>query len=359
MNNKLLLFLLFTVPSITFGQGLPGGGGDDAAVHNDKKFSFVPVPYINYDRSLGFSLGALPMGMYNLSKKDTISPSSISGLFGMYTTNDTWFGMGFSKFYLKEDKWRISVAGGVGAVNFQFFFDNPISSKFIDYTTNLTFAQIQVQRKIYKKLYFGLNYTYLSYDTQFDTKFPEITQTTSILHGIGLILAYDQRDNVYYPHKGFVSNLKYTTFPSAFNENESNKVELDYNKFFEMKNKKDVIAARAYAGVAVGDLDFNQQFIVGSSDIRGYSQGVYRGDQIVTLQGEYRWNPLPKLGFVGFLGGAMVFNSINEQDDAKLLPGVGAGFRYNVFPKNHMNIGMDAAIGDGDWSLDFKIGEAF
>jgi outer membrane protein assembly factor BamA len=358
--RKTLLFLLISATLISvYGQGMPGGGGGGSAERSDKNFSFMPIPYISYNRSLGLSVGFLPVCMYKLSKKDTISPTSVSGAFGMYTTNNTWFGMAFSKFYLKEDKWRLTGAGGVGAVNFQFFFDNPISPQYIDYTTDMVFLQVEAQRKVYKSLYFGLNYTYLKFNTQYDTPVPELTQTTSTLHGLGLVLSHDKRDDVYYPHKGYISDINFKTFSGAFNDKESNKLEVDFNKFFEMKNKKNVVATRAYAGLALGDLDFNQMFIVGSSDIRGYSQGTFRGDQIVTLQGEYRWNPLPKLGFVGFVGGAMIFNGFNKDDNGRLLPGAGAGFRYNVFPKNHMNVGIDAAVGVDDWSLEFRIGEAF
>ena len=54
-----------------------------------------------------------------------------------------------------------------------------------------------------------------------------------------------------------------------------------------------------------------------------------------------------------------MFEAINESDDGKLLPAVGAGFRFTAFPDNHMNVGLDAAVGDGDWGIYFRIGEAF
>jgi hypothetical protein len=136
-------------------------------------------------------------------------------------------------------------------------------------------------------------------------------------------------------------------------------MELDINNFFEMKNKRDIIGVRLYTGIGSGDLNFNQQFVVGNNDIRGYTENKYRGKQIIALQGEYRWNPKEKLGFVGFAGVASVFSGINENDNGKLLPSVGTGFRYLVFPKNHMNVGMDFAAGVGDWGIYFKIGEAF
>lgn len=80
----------------------------------------MPIPYINYSRSVGFAFGLIPLAMYKVNKEDTISPASISGLGSIYTTNETWFGIFFQRFYLDEDNWRLTTAGGLGAINFQF-----------------------------------------------------------------------------------------------------------------------------------------------------------------------------------------------------------------------------------------------
>jgi hypothetical protein len=80
---------------------------------------------------------------------------------------------------------------------------------------------------------------------------------------------------------------------------------------------------------------------------------------MMAVQGEYRWNFYNKMSAVGFGGVASVFNGINSEFDGKLLPAVGVGFRYVVFEENHMNVGLDAAVGDGDWGIYFRIGEAF
>lgn len=323
-----------------------------------KNISFVPIPYLNYNRSFGFSFGAVPMMMYKLNKNDTVSPSSISGAIGVYTTEKTWFAMAFSKFYFNEDKWRATLFGGRGNINFQFYLDHPLSPGYIDYNTIADVFMVEMQRKIIDKLYVGINYTYIKMITNFDVA--EGVEQTEFFNGLGGIVSYDDRDDVYYPHKGFITNLKYNAFPEFLdNESVSQKLELDYNHYFEMKNKKDVFAFRFYGGLGLGDLSFNQQFVIGRDDIRGYTKGKYRGDQLVSLQGEYRWNPYKKIGFVGFAGIASVFNTINESDDGKILPGAGVGFRYMVFPKNKMNVGLEAAIGDGDWGIYFRIGESF
>ena len=52
------------------GGTLAIGGGGGGRIEG--KFQFMPIPYINYNRSVGFTLGALPMAMWNPVDSDTI-----------------------------------------------------------------------------------------------------------------------------------------------------------------------------------------------------------------------------------------------------------------------------------------------
>ncbi|MCG8311328.1 MAG: BamA/TamA family outer membrane protein [Cytophagales bacterium] len=353
------VIIYLTFPAETNAQALPsGGGGDGSSGLGDKNFNFVPVPYLNYSRSIGFAFGALPMAMYNLNPNDTISPASISGLLGMYTTNDTWFAMFFQRFYLKEDNWRLTAAGGLGSVNFQFYLDIP-GAGYIDYNTQADFFFAEIQRRIIGKLYAGIHYTNIAFDTSFGSD-TTLSQGATQLQGLGIKLSFDKRDDVYYPRGGSITEADWTSYPGFLdNEFKSDKIEIDHNQYFSTREDKDVIAARLYGGFGIGELSFEQQFVVGQQDIRGYTQGKYRGDYLLAAQGEYRWNFHKKLSAVGFFGFATVYGSINTNDEGVVLPGIGTGIRYNVFPKYHMNVGIDVAAGKDDWGFYFRIGEAF
>ena len=175
-----------------------------------------------------------------------------------------------------------------------------------------------------------------------------------------LDLIYDKRSNVSYPRSGYLIEADFTTYPNAFaNQEESNQFTVSYNHFFSNRNKKDVIATRVYIGVAVGNVNFNQQFIVGETDIRGYSYGQFRGNSLFALQGEYRWNFSKRHGAVGFGGLATILGSNNQGDDGKILPGAGVGYRYVFMEDTHSTIGFDVAVGDGDWGFYLRLSEAF
>jgi hypothetical protein len=354
----LVFALLFGVIQLSQAQGISmGGSSGSSSSDSTEHFKFMPLPYINYDRSLEFQIGFLPMAMYTLNKKDTVSPQSVSGLIGIWTTNKSWFGIGFSKFFLKEDTWRLSAAGGLVSVNFQTYVDIP-GGGFVDYNTAADFVFVQAQRRLVGKLFLGVHYNYFAFNSRFEgLDEPKVAYQ----NGVGVILSRDSRDDVYYPRSGGESEIDWTSFPAFLNETGTvNKAELSHNHFISVREKNDIIALRGYVGFGLGEpLIFEQQFIVGQTDIRGYTQGKYRGNAIYSVQGEYRWNLAERFGLVGFFGMATISGAINEADNGVFLPGVGAGFRYTAFEKNHFNIGLDAAVGRDDWGLYFRIGEAF
>jgi outer membrane protein assembly factor BamA len=134
-----------------------------------------------------------------------------------------------------------------------------------------------------------------------------------------------------------------------------------YNQFFKLskKNDKQVLAARAAFYIADGDVPFDAQSVVGGDDIRGYSEGRYRNNQVYALQGEYRWRFYKRWGMVAFAGVATAVARFKDIPNEDLLPGVGAGLRFRMLREKKVNIGVDGAMGKDDYSITFRIGESF
>lgn len=329
-----------------------------------KKVKIAAIPIINYNPSQGLVFGAMGQGFYKLNAKDTISPSSSSGIFGMYTTNKTYFISLFQRLYFNEDKWRGMFAAGFGQMNFQFWQQLPIDGgTFIDFNTNATFALARMERKVYKELYLGLEGTISRAETEYDVPdfFPDsLRYDERNMNNIGLLLNFDKREHQMNPYMGFNIAFKNNLYATWLNSgNDFNKTELTYNHYYQIKNERNILATRFKTTIASGDVPFQGQSVVGQDDIRGYTSGKHRNNQVYALQAEYRWRFYKKFGMIGFAGLASAVNSFNDLPKSEILPGAGVGFRYMMLPSERINIGFDVAKGKDDWGLYFRIGESF
>ncbi|HSD14906.1 MAG TPA: BamA/TamA family outer membrane protein [Flavobacterium sp.] len=350
-----LAIVLVTASQFSFGQATSDSTKTKKAVR------FAAIPLINYNRTQGIILGASTSAFYQANKKDTISPASTTGLMGIYTAEDTWF-IGLSQqFYLKRDLWRLRGFLGVGNVNYQYFdgdVENDIG-QYEDYSNESVIVVGQVQRNIWRRIYGGLYVQFNNTKTTFES---EGTVDERNMNNIGYIFTNDSRNDVYFPTKGIFMNFKNQFYREWIGtDNDFVRYQLNYTQFFDLKkDSRHILLGRINLNVATGDVPFQGQAVVGRDDIRGYSQGKYRGDQVYAVQSEYRWRfDQSKFGMVGFLGVASAVESFSDVFDSQILPGGGAGLRYRLIPSMNVNIGVDVGFGKDDYSLTFRIGETF
>ena len=297
--------------------------------------------------------------MYQASKNDTISPKSVSGLLAAYATNGSYVFSGFTKLYLNEDQWRITAAAGIGRFNFQYYeqeSDLPIGS-FYDYESDFRVIGARLEKQVWNDFYIGAAFGFTRSMITFENLLED-----DIVQNQALQLSFisDSRSDVYYPRNGHLAKFLTNFRPDWLaNENTTYSLELVFNRYFPVRNNKDIIAVRARADIGLGDIEFNEEVIIGRVDLRGYSDGKYRGERVFTLQGEYRWNFANRWSAVGFGGVATLDGSINESFNWDLYPSIGSGIRFNIFKNDILNIGIDGAWGKDDFNLYFRIGEAF
>lgn len=327
---------------------------DSAAYKKHTAVNITGIPIVNYNSSYGTIIGVNSMAFFDVDKNDTISPASLVGLGGGYSDNKSWFIAGFTKLYLKEDKWRVSGGVGVANINFQYFeASNEIDDgEFIDYNSASTFALIKVLRQIVPHFYGGAAFKFQHSKTVF-----EVNNDSTIVddaNGMGITALYDTRDNIYYPRNGwkaslsFLGNTKWLGSDQGFNSIRA------YANYYRRINEDAILASRVSIFTALGDVPFTAQRTVGGKDIRGYTDGRYRGDQVYCLQTEYRWTFYKRWGAVGFFGVALT-----ENPSSNVLPAGGVGIRFKAIRSRDINIGIDGAVGSGDAGIYFRIGEAF
>ena len=349
----LILLIIIKIP-------LPGQDTTDTL----RKAGFAAVPIVNYSNTIGASLGVMGQIFYKINRSDTISPSSYTGIFGMYTTNGSYFTAAFQQLYLRHDNWRIMLAGGIGNINFQYWQQLPIiSGIYIGFNTEARFVMAKMERRIYRNLYAGISIMNSHTKTSFDVPdfIPDSLRFDNRnMNNLGYLINYDMREHQLNPYGGYnisFANEFYRTWMSSGNN--FNKFELTYNHYFQLINERNILVTRIKAALSTGDVPFQGQNIVGMDDIRGYSSGKYRDNQVYAIQAEYRWRFYKKFGMVGFVGVATAVDKTGDIFQSPLLPGIGAGIRYMLIPSERINIGMDVAAGKDDWGLYFRIGEAF
>ncbi|HTF18663.1 MAG TPA: BamA/TamA family outer membrane protein [Chryseolinea sp.] len=319
-----------------------------------RKFDLAGIPIISYNTSYGAIIGANTMLFFDANPRDTISHASALGLGGGFSQNRSVFLATFCQLYLKENTWRVAAAAGIGNINFQYF-ESPVASgdgDFVDYTAVNTFALFKVLRRITGPLYAGgiakFQYTNTSFETSHASE--EIVQA----NGIGITGTYDSRDHVYNPRSGLfttltlLNNARWLGSDSAFY---SARFFLNY---YLRLSKRSVLGARFTYSGGFGDVPFSGQKSIGGKDIRGYTDGKYRGNIECSTQAEYRWNFYKRWGAVAFFGLAFT-----ERPYSGMLPGGGVGLRFKMLEARNVNVGIEGAWGKHDQGLYFRIGETF
>lgn len=360
-QKRLLLFVL------TFSSIVLVKGQDSNPQDTTKKVTFAGIPMINYNSSLGIMVGGMGKMYYKLNTEDSISPSSSTMLVGMYSTSKTYMIAAIQKFYFMEDKWRAKVIAGYGDVFFQFntagqgHVDE--GGVWVDYNTNVNMFHLSLQRKVLPNFYVGLEGTIYSASTKYEIENPtgEDVTSNSDMNSLGYNFSYDSRDNVNFPINGFFIEYKNNFIREVFGStSEFDRFEIAANYFWDIKkNSKSILVSRIYANIASGDVPFEGQSFIGMDDLRGYSKGEFRGDQVYTAQMELRQNIHKKFGMIGFLGAGVAVNQFSDITNTEVAPSIGVGVRYLMIPSEKINIGIDVGIGKDDWSLSFRIGESF
>ena len=176
----------------------------------DRRFVPVPVPLSNPTLGTGLAGGLLYLWPQN--KDNTATPTSISGIGGLYTSTESWAAALFHQGYYARDRFRVQGLAGYGDFKMKFygigndsiFRDNPL-----DYKATGTFFAPQARFQlpsISKNLYLGAELFYLDVDVNFKlseiwSRLPDIDlPETSV--GVGPTLTYDTRDNVHWPSEG-------------------------------------------------------------------------------------------------------------------------------------------------------------
>ena len=358
-------FLLFVV---LFLASILGFAEDTNRV--EKKVNWAAIPSPSYNQVQGFGITVVGGVFYQLSKKDTLSNPSSTFLYGTYMENKTWIGAILQEGYFGENKWWYDILAVKGDFRFRYYRKVLNRELQLSYATDITIIKGNFLREIKNGIYGGLHYKFSHFQTQFNLdnlpgniELPTYS-TDAQFAGLGVKIAFDNRDYSLNPSTGIFTDITTTHFRESLGgDGNFDLVELNFNQYFTWTPKQ-VLAIRFYGFFGIGDVPFEEQAILGfagprGNDVRGYSSGRYRGQQLADVQAEWRWNFYKRFGMVAFGSLSMIGNDDVEISNNGFLPAIGAGLRFMAAPDKKVNVGLDLAAGKEDYGIYFVLSEAF
>ncbi len=190
----------------------------------------------------------------------------------------------------------------------------------------------------------------------------------TVSSGLSMNLSYDTRKNIINPLQGLsaIATLRNNSTWLGSSSNWQSLL-IDIRKYFRIEGRrKQVLALWSYNWLILGGkppyLDLPSTGWDGYNNSgRGFIQGRYRGERMLYLESEYRFDITGNgvLGAVAFIN-AETFSGLHSKSFQSVQPGAGLGLRLKLNKKSDTNIAIDYGFGtQGSKGLFVNIGEVF
>lgn len=330
----------------------------------EKKIDFTFAGGPSYSKNTSFGIGLLAAGLYRIDRTDSItSPSdisifanvSVSGVYAIGVTGNTIFAqnrrrldytLAFSS--TPRDLWGIGYRAGR---------DNPKSS----YTEKHYQVKARYLYELLPKTYLGAA---LSFEHTRGLKFTneaylEGQKRKYTATGVGFIAEYDSRDFIPNPYRGVYVSFQETGFPKALGNCGLWLWRTTFTADYYQKVWEGCILATDFYA------EFNSNGtpwpmlarLGGSQRMRGYYQGRYTDNDMITLQVELRQRIWRRIGCTVWAGAGNVFPDLERFDWSHTLPNYGVGLRWEL--KKRVNVRIDCGFGRKTSGFLLNINEAF
>lgn len=327
-------------------------------------WSVLPGPFYTPELKLG--LGMAVAGIYRVDPNDRTTQNSSLSFTGFVSTSGA-LGLGLNNYtFFSADRWRLFVEGSVAKVPTGFWGIGYAAAQGNEqhYTNNALRLRPVLMREVADNLYLGAGWDISSTRANVDKPHPGDTfsryHAASSVHSSGATasLHYDTRDVVTRPERGQFFKAEYTWFdPAVGSDSHFSATELQYD-YYHLLNDKTVLAFDLWGRFTRGDVPWDMLSLAGDDRrLRGYYQGRYRDNDVVSGQIEYRRKLDWRHGYVLWLGAGALGEDISDLGRHPLLPTVGVGYRFEVKPA--MNIRLDLGFGKESAGFYFQVAEAF
>ena len=340
-----------------------------AKVEKPKRGQLIIAPIPISSPAVGSGLVLAVGYVFNLRQKDKISPPSTVGLVGAFTNSGSRAGGLGGRLYFSENRYQTTFAFVKGRVNFDFFGIGRIPGRqaiSVPLKVGGTIFFGEFMRNVGHDIFIGPRYQRRNLYARFDGpqtpggfEIPPI-DIQAVSAALGFHVQRDKRDSTFYPTKGSLFDVTADFFAKGLGSRRQYQTyRVSYNGYYSLAPKQ-ILAYRGMICSANQNVPFYDLCLYGTrNDLRGYTGGEFQNRRSFATQAEYRRELKSRFGLVAFGGIGGIARRWNAFRTDELLPAAGAGLRFTLDKKNHINYRVDLAVGREGRTLTIGVGEAF
>ncbi len=191
---------------------------------------------------------------------------------------------------------------------------------------------------------------------------PGIDRQTDFVR-FGPFIELDYRDDPFGTRNGGKYLFQWTAYQDRkFGRYDFRRFDIDLQQYIGFFNDRRVIALRAHTTLTDTSrgnvVPFYLQPVAGGSDeLRGFRPFRFRDDNMLVLNGEYRWEVFTGLDMALFVDAGKVFGKWSQLNVHNLESSVGFGFRFNA--ANHTFLRLDVGFSHEGFQVWFKFNDVF
>ena len=338
------------------------GSNVDRTFEKKIDVTFAGGPSFSKNTSLG--IGLLAAGLYRLDRTDSVTvPSdvsvfanvSVSGFYALGVTGNTIFAHNRQR--VNYTVMFSSAPRSLWGIGYDAGRYNPEST----YSEKHYLVEASYLHEVLPRTYVG---GIVSFEHTRGVKFSDQAylygqKRSYTATGIGLIVEYDSRDFSPNPDRGVYVSFQERFFPKGLGNCERSLWRTTFTAdAYRRVWKGGILAADLYAVFNSEGTPWPMLARLGGNQrMRGYYQGRYTDNDMITLQVELRQRIWRRIGCTVWGGAGNVFSSLDRFDWSHTLPNYGVGLRWEL--KKRVNVRLDYGFGKKTSGFLLSINEAF
>lgn len=351
----------------------------DAPEAIDNRRSFAVLPGAFYGPTTGLGVAAYATATRPLTPHASTWPSTLSAAVVGTTRKQVSLAMWPTLYLGEANTWVLQGEAFIEHFPTRFYGLGPRSSAAHQvFTRRQVHARTDVRRRVHEHLLIGVRHRITAVDVrdvthELDASGAPLSTPSgdallgsgiagedgSVVHGAGVSVRWDTRDNDQSAHRGVLLDLTTSGTPAWLGSSHAfTSGVLDARGYVPL-GYGTTLALQWRTELHRGDVPFTAMAEVGDDDLlRGLFTGRFRDRNATAAQAEVRSPVLWRFRVVGFAGAGQVFHHVSDLSEPALTWTGGGGLRFLVDPVTRSSIRMDVAGGPDGGGVIFTFGEA-